>query len=168
MRPRINISALVQIMAWRRPGDKPLTEPMMVSLLTYIYVTRPHWYNGMSFVILSHFIQIKNGLPSFVTCSSTNAIYYICRRVQVSVQLQGWRWYMYGKTFLICIIAQVLKLLLYIIYIYNNQRSFVTSETKLMLCLMSRNRQNIHLNCHIVWKVCTGHCININALLEQF
>ena len=28
-----NISALVQIMAWRRPGDEPLSEPMMVSLL---------------------------------------------------------------------------------------------------------------------------------------
>ena len=41
---RINIIlALVQIMAWRRPGDKPLSEPMMVSLLTYICVTRPQW-----------------------------------------------------------------------------------------------------------------------------
>ena len=29
-----NIPALVQIMAWRRPGDKSLTEPMIVSLLT--------------------------------------------------------------------------------------------------------------------------------------
>ena len=28
-----NIPALVQIMAWRRPGGKPLSEPMMVSLL---------------------------------------------------------------------------------------------------------------------------------------
>ena len=26
-----NILSLVQIMAWRRPGDKPLSEPMMVS-----------------------------------------------------------------------------------------------------------------------------------------
>ena len=26
-----NIPALVQIMAWRRPGDKPLSEPMLVS-----------------------------------------------------------------------------------------------------------------------------------------
>ena len=33
--------ALVQIMAWRRSGDKPLSEPMMVSLLTHICVTRP-------------------------------------------------------------------------------------------------------------------------------
>ena len=32
--PINNIPALVQIMAWRRPGDKPLSEPVMVSLLT--------------------------------------------------------------------------------------------------------------------------------------
>ena len=38
-----NIPTLVQIMAWRRPGDKPLSEPMMVSLLTHICVTRPQW-----------------------------------------------------------------------------------------------------------------------------
>ena len=38
-----NIPTLVQIMAWRRPGDKPLSEPMLVSLLTHICVTRPQW-----------------------------------------------------------------------------------------------------------------------------
>ena len=38
-----NIPALVQIMAWRRPGDKPLSEPMVVTLLTHICVTRPQW-----------------------------------------------------------------------------------------------------------------------------
>ena len=43
--PINNIPALVQIMAWRRPGDKPLSEPMMVSLLTHICVTRPQWVN---------------------------------------------------------------------------------------------------------------------------
>ena len=36
-----SIPALVQIMAWRRPGDKPLSEPMMVNLLTHIWVTLP-------------------------------------------------------------------------------------------------------------------------------
>ena len=41
--PINNIPALVQIMAWRRPGDKPLFEPMMVCLLTHICVTRPQW-----------------------------------------------------------------------------------------------------------------------------
>ena len=39
--PINNIPALVQIMPWRRRGDKPLSEPMMVSLLTHICVTRP-------------------------------------------------------------------------------------------------------------------------------
>ena len=41
--PVNNIPALVQIMAWCRPGDKPLSEPMMVSLTTHICVTRPQW-----------------------------------------------------------------------------------------------------------------------------
>ena len=41
--PINNIPALVQIMAWHRPGDKPLSEPVMVNLLTHICVTRPQW-----------------------------------------------------------------------------------------------------------------------------
>ena len=40
-----NIPALVQIMAWRRPGDKPLSEPTMVIVLTHICITRPQWVN---------------------------------------------------------------------------------------------------------------------------
>ena len=40
-----NIPTLVQIMAWRRPGDKPSSEPVMVSLLTHICITRPQWVN---------------------------------------------------------------------------------------------------------------------------
>ena len=43
--PINNIPALVKIMAWRRPGDKPLSEPVIVSLLTHICVTRPQWVN---------------------------------------------------------------------------------------------------------------------------
>ena len=43
--PMNNIPALVQIMAWHRQGDKALPEPMMVSLLTHICVTRPQWVN---------------------------------------------------------------------------------------------------------------------------
>ena len=43
--PINNIPSLVQVMAWRRPGDKPLSEPMMVSLLTHICVARLQWVN---------------------------------------------------------------------------------------------------------------------------
>ena len=41
--PINNIPAMVQIMAWRRPGDKPLSGPMVVSLLTHICIARPQW-----------------------------------------------------------------------------------------------------------------------------
>ena len=41
--PINNIQAMDQIMAWRRPGDKPSSEPMVVRLLTHICVTQPQW-----------------------------------------------------------------------------------------------------------------------------
>ena len=37
-------------MAWRRPGDKPLSEPMIVSVLTQICVTRPQWVNSATHI----------------------------------------------------------------------------------------------------------------------
>ena len=43
--PIDSIPALVRMMAWRRSGDKPLSEPMVVNLLTHIRVTRPQWLN---------------------------------------------------------------------------------------------------------------------------
>ena len=59
-----NIPALVQKMAWRRPGDKPLSEPMMVSLLMHICVTRPQWVKSSYLVKIhyfknDHFISIQ-------------------------------------------------------------------------------------------------------------
>ena len=41
--PINNIQTMVLIMAWRCPGDKPLSEPMMDKILTHICVTRPQW-----------------------------------------------------------------------------------------------------------------------------
>ena len=48
-----NTVVLVQIMAWRRPGDKPLSEPMMISFMAHICVTGPQW--------------VDQGWPSFRT-----------------------------------------------------------------------------------------------------
>ena len=53
------IPALVQIMAWRCPGDKPLFEPMTVSLLTHICVTRPQWVKPESGYAIRHFITLS-------------------------------------------------------------------------------------------------------------
>ena len=41
------IPALVQIMAWRRPDDKPLSGPMMDRLPMHIYLTQPQWVNTL-------------------------------------------------------------------------------------------------------------------------
>ena len=60
MGPINNIPALVQIMAWRRLGDKPLSEPMMVSLLTHICVTRPQWVNQSYFIF--YLFSVRHGL----------------------------------------------------------------------------------------------------------
>ena len=43
--PINNNPALLQIMVWRWSGDKPLSEPMVASLLTHICVTWPQWVN---------------------------------------------------------------------------------------------------------------------------
>ena len=43
-----DIPTLVQIMAWCRPGGKPLSEPMMTRSPTHICVTRPQWVNTMA------------------------------------------------------------------------------------------------------------------------
>ena len=43
--PINNIPTLVQVMAWRRPGDKPLSGPIIVRLPTHICVTRLQWVN---------------------------------------------------------------------------------------------------------------------------
>ena len=48
-------------MPWRRSGDKPLFEPMMVRLPTHICVTRPQWVN-------TSFIAQENPYKSLIFC----------------------------------------------------------------------------------------------------
>ena len=58
--PINNSPAMVQIMAWHRPGDKPLSEPMMVRLPMHICVVRPQWvkshYMYISIMLYSHYM----------------------------------------------------------------------------------------------------------------
>ena len=48
-----NIPASVQIMAWCRIGDKPLSEPMMTHSITHICCTRGRWVNSLTYVCIS-------------------------------------------------------------------------------------------------------------------
>ena len=68
-------------MACRRPGDKPLSEPMMVRLSTHICVTRPQWVNDLIKAM---------GRPSLwqFKRNSKHAIYMqFKKRMQLSIRL---------------------------------------------------------------------------------
>ena len=79
--PINNIPSLVQIMAWRRPGGKPLSEPMMVSLLTHICVTLPQWVKWA----LGNGISMKFE-PKFNTFIQENK-FEICKMAVVCLNL---------------------------------------------------------------------------------
>ena len=59
------IPASVQMLAWRRPGTKPLSEPMMVNLLTHICVTRPQWINHHKMQMKLYQPPVTLGLCSY-------------------------------------------------------------------------------------------------------
>ena len=74
--PINNIPALVQIVAWRRSGDKPLSEPMMVK--SRIYVTWPQWVKIHLF-ISSHIYPITKKFWTFQDhCAVLECARYPC------------------------------------------------------------------------------------------
>ena len=83
--PINNIPVLVQIMAWRRPGDKPLSETMMVIFPTHICVVRPQGIEASSFIQICYRI-LKWGSGSHGTLSSCTLMVVI-----LSLSL-AWSW----------------------------------------------------------------------------
>ena len=63
------IPALYQIMACPRPGDKPLSEPLMVIILTNLCVTKPQWVNNIGFFSITW-------ISTSMWCSSCYTIQY--------------------------------------------------------------------------------------------
>ena len=78
-----NIQALVQIIAWYRPGDKPLSEPMMFSLLTHVCLTRPQWVNA---------INDKGWLAHSMECCFPAALsrVYFCHNAHITIYILEW------------------------------------------------------------------------------
>ena len=79
-----NIPALVQIMAWRREGDKPLSEPMMINLLTHICVTRPQC--GTMLHRTAYRIRIRLYLQvKYINMFAHSKLYYYTMTIQWSL-----------------------------------------------------------------------------------
>ena len=68
--PINNIPTLVQVMAWRRPGDNPLSEPMMVILPTHICVTRPQWVNNVLYAKLCYIGNVIQKKSKCAMCAN--------------------------------------------------------------------------------------------------
>ena len=98
-------------MAWCRSGDKPLSEPMMVSLLTHICVTRPQWvkrHTSDSYIWLETVQE-----TSCMTClindlwSKVHKIFHHCslKNTHTHIELLG-PWFMlchtYNTNWLMC------------------------------------------------------------------
>ena len=106
-----NIPALVQIMAWHRSGDKPLSEPMTNILLRHICITRPQrvntsgwpvgiWHNNIyvktnSFhtwttvsLVIGRWVEWKNSYTSNIVCESihTNFTTWACHIVELIIK----------------------------------------------------------------------------------
>ena len=64
-------------MAWHRPGYKPLSEPMMVCLLTHICVTRPQWVNHQS-------LQHNDRASSKSSLHLGGTIYWCCFMILIN------------------------------------------------------------------------------------
>ena len=82
--PINNSPSLVQIMAWRRQGDKPLSKPMTVKLSTHICITRPQWVN-----------QWRWCNHNCITHQNCMHIYGVCERMILTTTRQ--RKYVWAK-----------------------------------------------------------------------
>ena len=83
-------------MAWRRPGNKPLSETVMVSLLTHICVTRPQWVNRVWMLCLLHLLLLHLLHLSYRTLKRVHlpclAFWY--NFIQITNCLSGcWSWF---------------------------------------------------------------------------
>ena len=92
-----NVPALFQIMAWRRPGNKPLSETMMVTLLKHICVTWPQWVktaNIINWVITRISNQLRCWFSKVEMLSiyipNENLVWIFCRYLIKTLTYRKW------------------------------------------------------------------------------
>ena len=99
--PVNNILALAQVMASRRPGDKPLSGPMKVRLPTHICVTRPQWVKW----------HLLYGLNIWISVTVISWLLRLHEQKKKKSQGVYLRWYIYNISFSTVGLNKVLPLL---------------------------------------------------------
>ena len=106
--PINNNPALVQIMVWCRPGDKPLSEPMLIILLTHICVTRPQWVKLQRLAptaILSMIVVFNQflSLLRIINVSYSEITFAQCRSIRNQVRYETTRsWWRHQMEAFLC------------------------------------------------------------------
>ena len=102
--PMNNIPALGQIITWRRPGDRPLSEPM-VSLLTHICINElMHWgLNKMAAILQTTFSNVFSWMKIFQiwfkSHQKSHQISFLSVQLdKKSLLVQVMAWQLFGKT----------------------------------------------------------------------
>ena len=132
-------------MAWHRPGNKPLSEPMMVNLLMHICLTQPQWVNSLS-ISYSHINHnLYRGILSKGPCVSM-----ACRAL-----LAGYPCYeefLFLQSFS-CLIHEVIQNInQYPIYIYASRNKIVHAKLINPFCTQHSNPSIVHFRsgcCHV-------------------
>ena len=90
--PINNIPSLVHIMAWRRPGDKPLSKWMMVSLLTHICLSlnELNMKHDMYSLILNMIYGCDSCYLGFPIISSQNSLCHWDMIFALIIQINLW------------------------------------------------------------------------------
>ena len=95
--PIDHIPALDQIMTWRRPSEKPLSEPMMINLPTHICVTRPQWVNennsmwrNNTFLTNLFFIEGRKSWHTYAIANYVSIFYKGFRRCSCCAEDSSW------------------------------------------------------------------------------
>ena len=85
-----NIPSFVQLLALRRPGDKPLSEPMIISLPTHKCVVRQYWVLRKMHPFhtnISWFYVFVYKFPYRTTEQRCCVIWYLCDANSINWQL---------------------------------------------------------------------------------
>ena len=108
-------------MAWRRPGDKPLSETMMVSSPTHICVTRPQWVN-----VIWAVQEIRYGTQSalYRVSENCNILFIVDHKGLLKLASSKW--------LTMCIASQVGEAVKRLTHYYLFQHSTISSNDKLI------------------------------------